>query len=768
MAFLKRIKNIKNRFFTQLLAFFAVFFVIMQLLNIYAYYELQRSFERSLATLQAEVSSVISSSVNEIFGQVSQSNYLISLDDSVQTVYSSHVALSETDYYLFPQVIRTLSSVTTYSDFIDGIAIYRRNDGIVISDKAVYSDTDYFTLYHRYENYGLDYWKGVPERWGAFELMAPTKAYSYMNHDSATLLPILCSGVFGTYSSNLFIVDLDYSAVQKMLDCYLSTANSAIYILDGQGGNVLLTSSNAPAISGADLAAPDAQDASQPFRKTIDGEAYIAVSQEERINTQTVTVATLIPYRDISATLRANSWDRWGWSLFLSVAVALLLAVLFTKKAYSPVKQLLQKTNAGGFEMNENEFDVLQSIYFNVEQSLSSAKLQLQNARPIAREQVLRKALLGHKFSESEARYARQLLDADGSQSYQVILFQPVFRQAIYEDFSEEFNANILNMIKAVLTTVFDFCQHWIVEMDGRFFLFIFGDEAKPQERIEKACRQVIEIFRQDDDYIRLLVFIDENSVRLDALAGYYKRALAHISKASLDTESLIIHGGEAGTDRQAALSSAAKSKLINMLAAGKKEEAAQLLDEIIAHYTRQGLSSYDASNMAMQIYFIGTEALFQHELTVDEQATLSFSDFVANLQSKSPDVISTYLHGFIEQIAARCANLTPPLKLQTFSTYLKENFDKDISMDSLADRYHASPQYISRLIKKEVGMTYQSYLNHLRIQKAQELLIHTELSVSEIYERVGYHGRNTFIRTFKAICGVTPSEYRKLHKKED
>ena len=64
MAFLKRIKNIKSRFFTQLLAFFMVFFVIMQLLNIYAYYELQRSFERSLATLQASVSAVISSSVN--------------------------------------------------------------------------------------------------------------------------------------------------------------------------------------------------------------------------------------------------------------------------------------------------------------------------------------------------------------------------------------------------------------------------------------------------------------------------------------------------------------------------------------------------------------------------------------------------------------------------------------------------------------------------------------------------------------------------------
>lgn len=83
-----------------------------------------------------------------------------------------------------------------------------------------------------------------------------------------------------------------------------------------------------------------------------------------------------------------------------------------------------------------------------------------------------------------------------------------------------------------------------------------------------------------------------------------------------------------------------------------------------------------------------------------------------------------------------------------------------------MAEKYNTSAQYISRLIKKEVGMTYQSYLNHLRITKAQELLVSTDLSITEIYEQVGYNSRNTFVKTFKSMTGVTPSDYRRTQTK--
>ncbi len=93
---------------------------------------------------------------------------------------------------------------------------------------------------------------------------------------------------------------------------------------------------------------------------------------------------------------------------------------------------------------------------------------------------------------------------------------------------------------------------------------------------------------------------------------------------------------------------------------------------------------------------------------------------------------------------------------------YLNENFEKDISLQYLAEYFNMNASYISYLIKKETGLTYSKYLNNLRIQKAKDLLKNSELSILEISETVGFHDYFYFIKKFKKITGVTPGYFKK------
>ena len=756
---LKKLKGRLSTFYTQLILLFVIFFVIMQVLNFYSNWTLRRSFEQSLASLQVKVSSVVLSSINKVFDEMFQANYFISLDNNVQTTFSSYAVLSEKDYYLFPQVMRTLSSVTAYSDFIEGIAIYRRDDGMVISDKSVYSDIEYFNLYHRYENYDYNYWKSLPDAWRNFALLTPTLNYSY-DIEGKMLLPTLYRGIFGSYSDNLFIVDLNYQAIQEMIDGYLTTPNSSMYILDENFEKILFTSTNSLDIQSEELTFEGSHE--EPFfRKKINGANYIAVVQKGNIDLQSVNVVTMIPYADISETLKNNTQNSFWGSLLLNSIIAFSLTIILAKKAYTPVKQLLQTTKANHIESNESEFDVLQRVYHNVEQALSSVKKQLENTTVIAKEQVLRKVLLGKKLSDGEIRYMQNV--AKWIDGCQIVIIQPIFKQTLYEDFSEEFSEDIMNIIKNILPSIFDFCKNWSVEIDGRFFILIDGNESQ-QQQIYEACKKMIDIFQEDENYLSLIVLIDDEQVSFENIANYYKTALNHITNVSLIGASRIIYADQKELEGKITLTDELEGRLGNWLATGKMDEIDRFLDGIRDQYMIRGFSICDMSDMVMQIYLVGMKTMQQHNLVMEESMASSFSDFTANLQTKSLDMVLIYLRSFLEQIASQCSSVNVPLKFQTFSSYLQANFDKDISMDILAARYHASPQYISRLIKKEVGMTYQSYLNHLRIEKAQDLLITTDLSVTEIYERVGYHSRNAFIRTFKAICGITPTEYRKVH----
>lgn len=93
---------------------------------------------------------------------------------------------------------------------------------------------------------------------------------------------------------------------------------------------------------------------------------------------------------------------------------------------------------------------------------------------------------------------------------------------------------------------------------------------------------------------------------------------------------------------------------------------------------------------------------------------------------------------------------------------FLNENFQKEISLQQLADSFHMNASYISFLIKKETGLTYSQYLTNLRITQAKKLLASSQMTLTEISETVGFHDYFYFIKKFKKITGVTPGYYQK------
>ncbi|MGT2771936.1 response regulator transcription factor [Streptococcus marimammalium] len=87
---------------------------------------------------------------------------------------------------------------------------------------------------------------------------------------------------------------------------------------------------------------------------------------------------------------------------------------------------------------------------------------------------------------------------------------------------------------------------------------------------------------------------------------------------------------------------------------------------------------------------------------------------------------------------------------------------DVNLSLKSLANQLSFSPNYLSVLIKKELGMSFQDYLIQERLKKAKRLLLTTNLKVYEIAEQVGFEDMNYFSQRFKQVVGVTPRQFKK------
>ncbi|KGB50998.1 AraC family transcriptional regulator [Leuconostoc mesenteroides P45] len=93
---------------------------------------------------------------------------------------------------------------------------------------------------------------------------------------------------------------------------------------------------------------------------------------------------------------------------------------------------------------------------------------------------------------------------------------------------------------------------------------------------------------------------------------------------------------------------------------------------------------------------------------------------------------------------------------------YINNNFTYDTSITDIADAIKINRSYLSRLFRREVGISPKKFLLRLRINEACQLLQTTQLSINQISEKVGFSNPSVFGHSFTELIHETPSAYRK------
>lgn len=104
----------------------------------------------------------------------------------------------------------------------------------------------------------------------------------------------------------------------------------------------------------------------------------------------------------------------------------------------------------------------------------------------------------------------------------------------------------------------------------------------------------------------------------------------------------------------------------------------------------------------------------------------------------------------------------------QKILRYIKEHFtEQSFSLGELAETFHLSQSYITRIIKQETGSSFSELLTKMRIDRAVCLLIkNPEMKLVEIAEKTGFASQHYFSRVFKEKIGFSPADYRQYIRK--
>jgi len=105
--------------------------------------------------------------------------------------------------------------------------------------------------------------------------------------------------------------------------------------------------------------------------------------------------------------------------------------------------------------------------------------------------------------------------------------------------------------------------------------------------------------------------------------------------------------------------------------------------------------------------------------------------------------------------------NAHPDEDIMQTQIWLQDNHGREVSLQDLAEQFGMSSRSLNRRFKNATGFTPLLYLQKIRMETAKDLLKTTNLTISEVMFKVGYHDAAHFSELFKRHHGTTPGQYR-------
>ena len=98
---------------------------------------------------------------------------------------------------------------------------------------------------------------------------------------------------------------------------------------------------------------------------------------------------------------------------------------------------------------------------------------------------------------------------------------------------------------------------------------------------------------------------------------------------------------------------------------------------------------------------------------------------------------------------------------------YIKAESERPISLDEISSFVGLSKYYFAREFRRITGLSFVTYLNYVRCEKAKEMLLLDKLSIGEIGRLCGFENQSYFTRTFKEYSGLNPKDYRQKKREQ-
>ena len=613
-----------------------------------------------------------------------------------------------------------------------------------------------------------------------------------LSDDLETRLPdnVLTFIFYPKYSLSItpkcaIIVDIDEKYIQDIIRGIRNNPDDSIFIINSEG--IVLSHINSDFFMndfsdygyiGKILHAADDRGC---FREELNSQkqliTYVKSSSLDGV------FISIMPYEH----LLSNIYRIKNITLFVALMVILtgiLVSLLLTRRIYNPLETLMKKISSMSTHTNPmfqegNEFDLIFDVFSSTREKSSSLENRLNMTMPVFKETYMHFLLKKNVRDVNNipgVRDAPEMLEEIDRQLSSPFYCVVVCKLDRYKQFKDEY----ITRSKTILRFAVGNTIHELIGREYRNEIIIMGED-------EVAILILLEDDLSGEKLILVLNEISNTvernfSCSLSTGMGdiVLKKEEIHLSYQSA-VEYLkyrLFFGYGAIISRQTIKNRFKKNirypafvekKLIDALKLNNRKETEQEIDNFIAFVNT---IPYDYAIPYSSQLLLCVLKYFDRIIDIPKSPDPKNYYTVINKlpQADTIEEISSMIKLICFDICAKLDEKRHSKNIQVIEEiqeYIEAHYDNpNLCLDLLAQMVKLSSGYLGKLFRSIVNISFNDYLNKIRLEKASDLLIHTDDTIPVISEKVGINNFTYFFTLFKKNYGMTPDQFRKQNIK--
>ncbi|WP_248924385.1 helix-turn-helix domain-containing protein [Paenibacillus hamazuiensis] len=680
-----------------------------------------------------------------------------------------------TEIWRLPRIIQRNENII--SDFTDRMFVFIDDKDVYVSG-GVNQFQSFFGKMYKYDKYDAAYWAEKLKSDKYIELLPAAAVKREGIHDKQ-VVPIVIMDRIQDHTA-VMVLNVAVEAIENVLKGSAVFGSTQYVVVDGNGQPIYDPQgyTNDPLFSGMlrERKLPAAE-------MELMGNKYEVARAESGLYGW--EYYSLTPAEEFARHTRGILQMTLILCLVL-VVMGAAFAFIFSYRIYNPIRnirnilldqsELWNDSGKGYSGAPSNEFEQIQLGIRGLADRHLNYKMKYDRNTSDYVESSFLFLLKGHTLNQEEI--LRETLRADFGFDRKGFVCCAVhfdLKEAFYESIPDTDRINVMNGVKKIVWTLLGRqAPAYVLEYRQNLFVGIVNADAPADTKLlHRAFRDLLDIFRYDIHmYYDLTVGIGTFYEGINEIGVSYNEAMTAIGKRSAGERFQIVDSEQLRIEHRFLYSFFDEQKILNHLKLGNAESLPAIIEDIVASNMREGISYEYLQLLFKELQTTGIRYLAERGVDIRKLPLGSLPGFSAASDRTEPFAAAKELQGeilsFYRQIieATKQENSPKSGSLVTLiEKYIEENYTKDLGLEQIAGEMGVSVKYVSRVFKEKTGVNLTDFINQVRMEKAKGLLAETDMRVNDIAEAIGIPSRTTFLRVFKKMEGVSPNEYRTIHR---